>query len=120
MRILWTIGGLLAVGLGMIGAVLPLVPTVPFLLLAAFCFARGSDRLHDWLMQHPKLGPPIRDWREHRAIGRGSKRAAMVAIALAFFMSLALGVSGEILAVQAVALGGAAAFILTRPERPVA
>jgi uncharacterized membrane protein YbaN (DUF454 family) len=52
------------------GVVLPMMPTTPFLLLATFAFARSSLRLHDWLVAHPRLGPPINDWRAHGAVSR--------------------------------------------------
>ena len=60
--------GLLAVGLGTIGVFVPLLPTTPFLLLAAACFIRSSDRLYDWLIHHRWFGSYIRNYREHRAI----------------------------------------------------
>jgi len=119
MRSLWIIAGLVSMALGVIGAFLPLLPTVPFLLLAAACFARGSERLHDWLMAHPRFGPPIADWRDGGAISSASKRAALVAIALSFAIPLALGAALWVVAVQAVALGAVAAFILTRPGGPL-
>ena len=59
MRWLWIGAGSVCLGIGVAGTVLPLVPTTPMLLLAAFCFARSSERLHDWLVNHPTLGPPI-------------------------------------------------------------
>ena len=62
MRRLWTIAGWTAFGFGVLGVALPLLPTVPFMLLAAFCFARGSDRFHHWLMNHSRFGPQIHDW----------------------------------------------------------
>lgn len=117
-RILWLGLGWLFFALGAVGAVVPLLPTVPFMLLAALCFSRGSERVHDWLVGHPRFGPPIRHWREHRAIGRGAKRAAMAAIALAFALSLVMGVPGAVLALQAITLAGVAVFILTRPDAP--
>ncbi|MEM9062284.1 MAG: YbaN family protein [Pseudomonadota bacterium] len=118
MRILWTIAGFLSFALGAIGAFLPLLPTVPFMLLAAFCFARGSDRFHRWLMAHPRFGPAIRDWQENGAISPGGKRAAMIAIGLTFGISLLIGLAPMILAIQAVVLGCVVAFILTRPSGP--
>ncbi len=68
MKIFFTILGLLALGLGILGIFLPVLPTTPFLLLAAFLFLRGSRRLYDWLMSHPKLGPYIKDFMVHKSI----------------------------------------------------
>lgn len=118
MRMLWNLAGFVAVGLGLIGAVLPLLPTVPFMLLAAFCFARGSERFHDWLVNHPRFGPAIQDWRDHGAISRRGKQAAVIAIAVTFSVSLVLGLRWQILAIQAVVLGCVTLFILTRPDGP--
>jgi uncharacterized membrane protein YbaN (DUF454 family) len=60
--------GWLSVALGVIGIFLPILPTTPFLLLAAACFARSSPRFYNWLVNHPKLGPWIRDFLEGRGI----------------------------------------------------
>lgn len=94
---------------------LPLLPTVPFLLLAAFCFARSSERLHLWLLAHPRLGEPIRDWQERGAVGRRAKWLATASIAVTFGVSVALGLAVWVLAVQALVLLGVALFIWTRP-----
>lgn len=67
-RLLLKVGGLASVGLGLLGAFLPLLPTTPFVLLAAFCFARSSPKLNTWLHEHDVLGPPLRTWKEHRAV----------------------------------------------------
>ena len=117
-RVLWLLLGLGAAGCGIAGAVLPLVPTTPFLLLAAFAFARSSPRLHAWLTSHPQFGPLIDNWQQHRAIGRGAKRAALVAMALAFAVSWLIAVPGWVLVVQAGVLAGVATFILSRPDGP--
>lgn len=118
MRFLWTTAGCLSVAIGMVGIVLPVLPTVPFMILAAFCFARGSERFHHWLTTHPRFGPPIADWQAHGAIRPHAKRLAMIGIALSFGVSLAIGVPPAALAMQAVALAGASVFILTRPSGP--
>jgi len=116
MRGLWLVCGLAAMALGAIGAVLPLLPTVPFLLLAAFCFARSSERLHAWLLNHPRFGPPILDWAERGAIARTAKWAASGSILAALGLSVVLGVGLPVLALQAAVLAAVALFIWTRPE----
>ena len=75
---LYTACGLLAVLLAAAGFVLPLLPTTPFLLLAAVCFYRGSPRLHRWIEQHPWTGPSLRLWRRHRAISPVVRRNALI------------------------------------------
>jgi uncharacterized membrane protein YbaN (DUF454 family) len=65
--------GMVAVGLGLLGAFLPLLPTTPFVLLASACFARSSPRLNKWLHEHDVLGPPLRAWEDHRALPRRAK-----------------------------------------------
>ncbi|NYH97703.1 YbaN family protein [Cupriavidus plantarum] len=67
-RALWVALGVISLVLGVIGIFLPLLPTTPFVLLAAACFARGSRRFHTWLVTHPRFGPTILDWQTHRAI----------------------------------------------------
>lgn len=118
LRYVWTLAGLISLAIGIVGAVVPLLPTVPLMLLAAFCFARGSDSFHRWLVDHPRYGPAIRDWQAHGAISRRGKRAAVLAIALAFAISVLLGVPLYALAMQAAVLAIVLAFILTRPEGP--
>lgn len=118
MRTLWFGLGIAAVAAGVVGIVLPLVPTTPFLLLAAFAFSRSSPRFEAWLLEHPKLGPPIRDWRAHRAIGRRAKVLAVGVMAAALVASWVAGVGTTILVVQIVVLAAVSAFILTRPDAP--
>ncbi|MFN6952696.1 MAG: YbaN family protein [Albidovulum sp.] len=115
MRGLWFTLGLVSLAIGAIGVFVPLLPTVPLLLLSAFGFARSSERLHHWLLSHPTFGPPITDWRERGAIGTRAKRLATVSILAAFAISLALGMKPWLLALQAVTLGLVTVFIWTRP-----
>lgn len=116
MRALWLGLGLLAVALGVVGLVLPVLPTTPFMLLAAGCFAKSSPRLHEWLITHRIFGPPLRNWAERGAIAPGAKRAAALAMGAVFAVSLLLRLPLWALAVQGVAMGGALTFILTRPS----
>jgi uncharacterized protein len=68
----------------------PLLPTVPFILLAAFCFARSSGRLHAWLMSRPGFAYIVTNWQQKRAIGTRLKRRALLACALSFAISIYL------------------------------
>ncbi len=117
-RTLWLCVGLTATGLGLIGVVLPLMPTTVFLILAAYAFARSSPRLHGWLTEHPRFGPLILDWHEHGSINRKAKLMAVAVMALTFGVTWLVGVGNLVLGVQAVVLGAVAAFILTRPSGP--
>lgn len=116
MKLVWMMLGLLAVGAAVAGVVLPLVPTTPFLLLAAFAFARSSPRLEAWLLNHPRFGPLIVDWRMEGAIGRRSKAVAVTTMAATPAVTWAIGANATVLSVQIVVLSVAALFVLTRPE----
>ncbi|MCG7628291.1 YbaN family protein [Epibacterium sp. MM17-32] len=116
MKIIYLCLGLFCVLMAMVGIALPLLPTVPFLLLAAFFFARSSDRLHDWLLSHATFGPMISDWNEHGAIRIGAKKAATVSVAAVLLLSIFLQLPGHILLIQAVTLAAVMIFIWTRPN----
>lgn len=118
MRFLWITLGLAALALGTAGLVLPLLPTTPFMLLAAACFAKSSPRLHDWLTRHRLFGPAIRDWRDYRAISPKAKRMALTAMTAALGLSLMLGLGWRVLAVQAAVLLVMGSWIWTRPDGP--
>jgi uncharacterized membrane protein YbaN (DUF454 family) len=118
MRPLWLAAGVLSAGIGLIGIVVPLLPTTPLMILAAACFARSSPRLHDWLWNHRVFGPAIRDWRQYRAISPFAKRASVGAMAAAFGISVILGVKLWALLLQAVVLTVMGGWILTRPSGP--
>jgi uncharacterized membrane protein YbaN (DUF454 family) len=116
MRIVWFISGCVSLALGTIGIVLPLLPTVPFLLLAALCFAKSSDRTHQWLINHRIFGPPIQDWQQSGTIRRPAKILATLSILAAFIISLFLGIAWWALSLQAIVLTCVSIFIWSRPE----
>jgi uncharacterized protein len=87
-------------------------------ILAAWFFARSSQRLHDWLLAHRAFGPMIADWRRYGAIAPWAKRLSVGMMAAAFGLSLLMRLPPWLLAVQAAVLGASAAFILTRPDGP--
>lgn len=115
MRALWGLAGVVSLGLGLLGIVLPLVPTVPFILLAAFCFSRSSRRLHGWLTSHRVFGPMIADWQARGAISMKAKRAATLAVVAVLTLSASLALPLPVLAIQAAILGAVMLFIWTRP-----
>ncbi|MEJ6003577.1 YbaN family protein [Paucibacter soli] len=75
-RLLWVLAGVASLALGIVGIFVPLLPTTPFVLLAAFCFARGSTRCEAWLLNHARFGPMVRNWRDHHAIPLRAKQLA--------------------------------------------
>lgn len=76
-RAFWVTCGAVSLALGIVGIFLPLLPTTPFVLLAAACFARGSERFHHWLVTHERFGPLVRDWQAHRSIPLRAKCLAL-------------------------------------------
>ena len=118
LRLFWLLLGATATALGIAGIFLPLLPTTPFLLLAVFAFARSFPRLGDWILAHPRLGPPVRDWQTYGAIGRGAKIAAVGAMAAALAISILAALPVWLVALQAAVMVLVAGFILTRPDAP--
>ncbi|MGR3378977.1 YbaN family protein [Salipiger abyssi] len=115
MRFFWIILGSLSLGLGIIGILLPVLPTTPFVLLSAFAYARGSDRMHRALVDSRLFGPMIADWQAEGAISRRAKIMAASMMALVFAVSLALRLPWPALLLQAVCMSLAAAYVLSRP-----
>ena len=107
--------GFASVGLGAIGAALPIMPTVPFLLLAVFFFARSSPELEQRILNHPTWGPQVSDWRERRAIRRPAKLAALTAMSAGVvFTGLTLGAPWIYLSIAILVICGS--WIWTRNE----
>lgn len=84
---LFMVAGFLSLALGVIGIILPIMPTAPFVILAAYCFSKGSERWHKWLIHHPKMGPPIRDWEDHGVIRKKAKIMATVFVTIGWSIS---------------------------------
>lgn len=110
--------GWLFVGLGVLGAVIPVLPTTPFILLAAACFARSSERFYGWLMENRIFGPLIQDWREHGAIPRRARWLAISAIVLFLGSSVVFFVVATWLRVVLLAIGiGLVTYLYRLPSR---
>ncbi|MEM8811195.1 MAG: YbaN family protein [Pseudomonadota bacterium] len=119
LRHLYLAAGFACVGLAFVGAVLPIMPSTVFVILAAGCFARSSPRFEAWLMNHPQFGPSLTAWRVHGAIPPRAKALAVMGMALGYGLFWASVDPGPGLAIAVAALIGASAvFVLTRPSGP--
>lgn len=108
--------GLAATGLALAGVVLPLLPTTPFLLVAAWAFARSSPRLDGWLRAQARLGPVLAGWEDRRAIPRYAKAAAGVSLPAGWLALWAGGAPAAVAAASAAVMLAAGLWILSRPS----
>lgn len=107
------------VGLGLLGAFLPLLPSTIFFILAAACFARSSPALEARILGHPVFGPPVIAWRNHGAISRKAKTLAVAGMTFGFGMFLYTAQPGPLLAVVVgLFIAACAVFVLSRPSGP--
>lgn len=86
-RVLWVLAGIVSLLVGVVGVMLPVLPTTPFVLVAAFCFSRGSSRFERWLLEHRVFGPIVQDWRNHHAVPRRAKQLAYAMMAISSIVS---------------------------------
>ena len=117
-RIGWWLLAYASLGLGFIGIFLPGLPTVPFVLLSAFAAARGSDRLHVWLLAHRRFGPMIRDWQAHGAVSRRAKRMAVAMMLLSGVLMLLLMPTRWMALPGIVVMAIVGTWLWHRPEPP--
>lgn len=111
--------GFVCVGLGMLGAFLPVLPTTPFLLIALWAFSRSSRRFHHWLYTHPRFGSRLREWHEHGTIPVKVKVSAVSAMAISFsIMAFVARVKWPVLVATGVFMLVGATYVLSRPSRP--
>lgn len=110
--------GWLSVGLGVIGLVLPVIPTTPFLLVAAWAFARSSQPFHDWLIYHPRLGPPVKAWRQHRVVPTRAKVLALATmVASLSYVTVFVAEDWVLPVVAGTPMALTALWLVTRPGR---
>ncbi len=114
-RIIWFFTGIISLTLGLLGVVLPLLPTTPFLILAAAAFAQSSPSLHAWLLNHPRWGKVIQNWQDGGRIDKRSKVTALTVMAIMPILSYLLNTPLWAIALQSVILLLAALYIITRP-----
>lgn len=108
--------GIAAVGIALAGVVLPVLPTTPFLLIAAWAFAHSSPRLDAWLRAHPHLGRPLAAWEDRRAIPRRAKAVAGVSLPAGWLLLWSGGAPVGISVAAGAVMLAAGVWILTRPS----
>ena len=113
----YTALGHFMVALGIIGVALPIMPTAPFLIAAAFFYSKGSPRFERWLLDHRYFGPMVRNWRDHRAIDPRAKLiSAIVLTSSATMIAFVFPFARWLKALLAGTMMAALAFILSRPS----
>lgn len=108
--------GVISLSLGFIGAFLPVLPTTPFVLLAAWCFVKSSPKAHQWIYRQPMIGDALKNWEQNRAIARKSKITAISLIAIS---AIVIGFKVDIVWIKTVVLlilATVSIFIATRNE----
>lgn len=121
----WWLLAYASLGLGIVGVFVPGMPTTVFILVSAYAAARGSDRLHAWLLAHPRFGPLIRDWRAHGAVSRRAKwmaTATMLACAVVLIAVMLLVPAHRwwMTALPIACMAAVAVWLWSRPEPPAA
>jgi len=112
----WWLLAYVSLGIGLIGIFVPGLPTVPFVLLSAFAAARGSERLHAWLLAHRQFGPLIRDWERDGAVSRRAKRLAIGMMALCAVVMFLTAPRWWMAAIGTTIMGIVAIWRWRRPE----
>ncbi len=115
-RVLWWLLAYASLALGIIGIVVPGLPTVPFVLLAAFAAARGSERLRARLLADPRLGPVIRDWEREGAVSRRAKRLATAMMSICAVLLFATAPRAWMAGIGTLVMAVVAAWLWRRPE----
>ena len=112
----WWLLAYASLALGVIGVVVPGLPTVPFVLLAAFAAARGSQRLHTWLLAHRQFGPVIRDWQRQGAVSRRAKRLAATMMAVCAVVMFVTAPKAWMAATGTAIMTAVVVWLWRRPE----
>lgn len=115
--VLWRSLAVFSLGLGAAGAFLPVLPTVPFLLVAAWAASRGWPRLEVWMLEHERFGPPIRQWRERGVVARRAKWVASLLMGASAIIVLLLGLPVLVKGLVILVMACTAWWLWLRPEQ---
>lgn len=111
--------GFVNVGLGVLGAFLPVLPTTPFMLVALWAFSRSSRRFHHWLYTHPRFGPRLQEWHKYGTVPVKVKVSSISAMSVSLaFMVFVAHVKWHVLAAAGSLMLVGAVYVLSRPSRP--
>ncbi len=120
-RLVLILIGSISLVLGLIGIILPLLPTTPFLLLSAACYARSSDRFYNGLLANRVFGPPIKEWRDYRSVAKKTKVTSIIVIIISFGITIGFVLNNPlpriILSVVALAFIIILLFLPTRTKK---
>lgn len=116
MRLLWLGLGWVTVVLGIIGIAMPVIPTVPFLLVSAWAFSRSSPELRARILDHPKYGPTVRAWQERGVVSRPAKLWAVTAMSFGVGLSWWLELDPRLILAQGTACAIIGAYVVSRPS----
>ncbi|WP_020208937.1 YbaN family protein [Gilvimarinus chinensis] len=116
LRLPWLILAWLCVLLGMIGVFFPVMPTVPFLLVAAWAASKGSPKLHNWLYSHPRFGPLLSAWHERKAVPRYAKRLTPLLLIMSLVIMGVAGIPPWVMASCAAIFIAVTAYLWSRPD----
>ena len=119
MRHIFMILGHLSLAAGIIGIFLPILPTTPLVILAAFFYSKGSQRMDNWILNHPRFGPSVREWRSFGVIRPYAKALSVVLMILSIGYSIVFLDFHWLLKATLAAISiGASIFILSKPSTP--
>ena len=117
MKLIFIILGFISVILGVLGSFLPVLPTTPFILLAAFFFSKGSEKYYNWLISIPKFGKLIDDWNKYGVISKTSKAVCLFSIiGVIFYFCYFLNYEKYVKVIFVISLSSVLTFVLTRPS----
>ena len=117
-KALYVFSGVFSLALGLLGIILPVLPTTVFILLAAFFFARSSERLHGWIINHKRFGPTILNWQKYGAVSKIARIRAVSTMIGILVISILLSLPLLVIIIQALAMAAVSVFLLTRPYPP--